>query len=143
MTRIVRGATGVVGVRLALASVVALLSLATTAHVLISTSRRSRRDLAILKALGFVRGQVRRAVAWQASTLALVSLVFGLPLGIALGRWTWALLASFGGFVPEVDVPILTVAGVAIGTLLATNMLAALPARAAARTQPALVLRSE
>lgn len=86
MTRIVRGATGVVGVRLALASVVALLSLATTAHVLISTSRRSRRDLAILKALGFVRGQVRRAVAWQASTLALVSLVFGLPLGIALGR---------------------------------------------------------
>lgn len=128
---------------LVLASVIALLSLATTAHVLISTGRRRRRDLAILKALGFVRGQVRRAVAWQASTLAVVSLVLGLPLGIALGRWTWTLLASFGGFVPEVDVPLLSVGGVAIGTLLATNMLAALPARAAARTQPALVLRSE
>lgn len=128
---------------LVLASVIAALSLATTAHVLISTGRRRRRDLAILKALGFVRGQVRRAVAWQASTLAVVSLLLGMPLGIALGRWTWTLLASFGGFVPEVDVPLLSVGGVAIGTLLATNMLAALPARAAARTQPAVVLRSE
>lgn len=32
--------------------------------------RRRRRDLAVLKALGFTRSQLRAVVAWQASALA-------------------------------------------------------------------------
>src|SRR5439155_20129368 len=51
-----------------LAGLLGLLALATIAHALVTSVRRRRRDLAILKTLGFVRSQVRGAVAWQAST---------------------------------------------------------------------------
>ena len=71
-----------------LAGLLALLAAAALAHLLVTSVRRRRRDLAILKSLGFVRGQVSAAVAWQATTVALLALAVGLPLGVALGRWT-------------------------------------------------------
>lgn len=126
-----------------LASVIAALALATIAHVLTSAVRRRRRDLAILKTLGFVRRQVGSAVAWQASTFAIVALAFGLPIGISLGRWTWGALARYGGFVPEPAVPPVTLAALALATVALAVIISAIPARGAARTQPAQVLRSE
>ena len=62
------------GAPLALVSLVALLGVSTIAHALATSVRRRRRDLAILKTLGFVSGQIRAAVVTQASTLALLSL---------------------------------------------------------------------
>lgn len=56
-----------------LAGLVALLALGTVAHALVTSVRRRRRDLAVLKTLGFVRGQVSQTVAWQATTFALVA----------------------------------------------------------------------
>lgn len=37
----------------------ALLALLTVAHLLLTSARRRRRDLAVLRAIGFTRGQVR------------------------------------------------------------------------------------
>ena len=68
---------------LILASVLAVLALITVAHLLATSIRRRRRDLAILKTLGFTHGEVGRTVAWQATTLAAVTLAVGVPLGIA------------------------------------------------------------
>src|SRR5207244_642468 len=79
---------------LALATVLALLAMATVAHLLLTSIRRRRRDLAVLKALGFVRSQVFAAVAWQATTLVGLALLVGLPLGVAAGRWTWQVFAG-------------------------------------------------
>jgi predicted lysophospholipase L1 biosynthesis ABC-type transport system permease subunit len=105
--------------------------------------RRRRHDLAILKALGFVRRQVSAAVAWQATTVALVALAVGLPLGVALGRWSWSLLADrIGVGAPPVTPGPALLAGVA-GTVLVANLVAAWPGRVAARTRPAVALRSE
>jgi hypothetical protein len=70
-----------------LAGLVALLALGTLTHTLVSLVRRRRRDLAILKTLGFIRPQLRGTVGWQATTLATVALLIGLPIGIAGGRW--------------------------------------------------------
>jgi hypothetical protein len=46
---------------------------------LIASVRRRRRDFALLKTLGFTRGQLAAAVAWQSSTIA----VSGRPLAVA------------------------------------------------------------
>ena len=126
-----------------LAGLLALLAASALAHLLVTSVRRRRHDLAILKALGFVRRQVSAAVAWQATTVALLALAVGLPLGVALGRWSWSLLADrIGVGAPPVTPGPALLAGVA-GTVLVANLVAAWPGRVAARTRPAVALRSE
>src|SRR5260370_807299 len=78
---------------LILGSVLAVMALLTLAHLLTTSIRRRRRDLAILKMLGFARGDVGRTVAWQATTLAVAALVVAVPLGGAAGRTAWRLFA--------------------------------------------------
>jgi hypothetical protein len=131
------------GTPLILAGVLALIGAASLTHALVTSIRRRSRDLAILKTLGFVRRQVRLAVAWQSSALTLIALVIGVPVGVAAGRQLWNIIAGTLGVVPSPRVPTLTVALLVPGAVLLANVIAALPARAAARTQPALVLRSE
>jgi hypothetical protein len=125
-----------------LTGILAALGTMTLAHGLVTTVRRRRRDLAILKTLGFVRKQVSAAVAWQATALMSVALI-GLPLGIAAGRWAWTSLANALGIPAEPRVPTLAVAATIAGAILLANLVAALPGRAASRTRAALVLRTE
>lgn len=127
----------------ALAAIMGALGVATLVHALSSTIRRRRRDLAILKTLGFVGKQVRAAVAWQSTGLVVMALVIGVPAGVAAGRWGWRLFASSLQVVPVPVVSIAVVAAVAAGAVVLANVIAAFPARAAARTQPALILRTE
>jgi len=127
----------------ALAAMLAALAAGTLAHMLTTSIRRRRRDLAILKVIGFSRGQVRSAVGWQATVFVAVALAISIPLGIVVGRWTWRLIAGYGGFAGEPKVPALEIGAVALVALVAAALLATLPARAAARTPPALVLRTE
>jgi hypothetical protein len=126
-----------------LAGLVALLALGTVAHALVTSVRRRRRDLAILKTLGFARGQVSQTVAWQATTFALVAGLIGVPLGVAGGRWAWRLVAEQLGVASGSVVPIVPVLAIAAGALLVANLVAAGPGWAAARIQPAVALRSE
>ena len=105
--------------------------------------RRRRRDLAILKTLGFVRGQIRGAVAWQATTLTAFALVIGLPVGIGVGRWSWGLFADQLGVFPTPVVPLFPILMAVPSALLLANLIAVLPSRSAARTHPALLLRNE
>lgn len=128
---------------LLLASLLGLLAVAMMTHALVTSVRRRRRDLAILKTLGFVQGQVATVVAWQATTLAAIALVVGLPLGIAAGRWTWSLFADQLGIAPTPSVPLFWLTLGIPATVILANVVAAVPGRLAARTQPALVLRTE
>ena len=59
------------------------------------------------------------------------------------GRWTWTAFADNVGVVPESAVPFLAAALVIPITVVAANVVAALPARAAGRVGPASVLRTE
>ena len=125
-----------------LAGLLALIGLIATGHALVSAVRRRRHDLAVLRTLGFVRRQVAAAVAWQAATVALVGIVVGVPLGLIVGRWVWAIVASGVGVGTDVLVPALVLL-VVPGALVAANLLAALPGWRAARLRPATILRVE
>lgn len=128
---------------LAVGLILAALAAATLTHVLVTAVAQRRRDLAVLKTLGFTRRQVGVSVVWQATTLASVALVLGTPLGVAAGRWAWRAFAGQLGVVAEPVVPVLAVLATVAATVLLADLVAALPARAAARTPPALVLRTE
>jgi hypothetical protein len=128
---------------LVLAGVLAVLAAATVAHALVSAVRRRRRDLALLKTLGFSRAQVSATVAWQATTVGALALLFGVPLGIVSGRIGWRALTDNLGTVSEPVVPVLAVLLVIPAVLLLVNIVAFVPGRIAARLRPAAVLRSE
>jgi ABC-type antimicrobial peptide transport system permease subunit len=73
----------------------------------------------------------------------LAALALGLPLGVAAGRWAWDLAAAQLQSAAPPAVPTLVIALMVPAALLAGNALAAIPARAAARTAPATSLRRE
>jgi hypothetical protein len=110
---------------------------------LLASVRRRRRDLALLKTLGFVRRQLLTAVAWQASVAALVGIVLGVPLGIVAGRWLWTLFAEEIYAVPYPTVPTALIAVVAVVALVLANLVAVVPGLFAARTPTSLLLRAE
>jgi ABC-type lipoprotein release transport system permease subunit len=128
---------------LVLAGLLAALAAATLAHTLVSAVRRRRRDLAILKTLGFVVAQVRSAVAWQATTLVAAALLIGLPLGVAAGRWGWRLFADQLGAVAEPVTPWAPLLLIVPAAVLMANLIAAVPAYLAGRTRAAPLLRAE
>jgi len=110
---------------------------------LVSSLRRRRREFAVLKTLGFSSGQLFGAVAVQASVIAVIGLLIGIPSGIAIGRWLWVLFARQIYAVPDATVPVLWLVIVGAVAIVLVNIVAALPARSAARTPTALVLRTE
>ncbi len=120
-----------------------LLAAATVAHALVTTVRRRRFDLAVLRSIGFTRRQSRRAIAWQATLLAAVGLLVGIPLGIAVGRVVWRAIADEFPLVYVPPTEVLAVLVVVPVVLLLVQALAAGPAHAATRIQPAQTLRTE
>jgi ABC-type antimicrobial peptide transport system permease subunit len=104
--------------------------------------QRRRLELGVLRAIGFTRGQVAGAIGWQAAVLALVGGIVGLPLGVAVGRWIWTVVADGLGVAPqpEVAAPLLLVVpaatavaalvGMALGGLASRS-----PASVALRTE--------
>jgi len=126
-----------------LAAVLTALALLAVGHALVTAVRRRRRELALLKAIGFDRRQVRATVGWQATTLAVVGLVIGIPIGLIVGRLVWSLVAGGLGVSTASTTPTLALLLVIPGVLALVNLIAFFPARAAARTRPAVALRSE
>jgi hypothetical protein len=125
------------GAGLAVGAVVAL------GLTLVASVRRRRRDLALLKMLGFTRRQLAAVIAWQSSVAVAVGTVIGIPLGIVLGRLLWDAFAHEINAVPAPSVPVLSVVVIAFGALALANALAAIPGRIAANAPIALLLRAE
>ena len=122
---------------------VALVAVVAIGYTLVTAVRRRRHELAILKTIGFDRAQVRATVAWHSTTLAVVGLLLGIPLGIAAGRVLWGLVAGGLGVSTSIEVPVWAIVAAVPAAILLTNLVAAFPGRDAARTSPAVVLRSE
>ncbi len=128
---------------LALAIGLAAAAVLALALTVLASVRQRRRQLAVLKALGLRRGQLRAIVAWQVSVILVIAAAIGVPAGVAAGRWAWATFGGVVGFVPVSVVPVLPVALGSVALLAAGNLLAVAPALIAARTPPAAALRAE
>jgi hypothetical protein len=126
-----------------LAMLVGLLAAAAMVHALATSVRHGRQQLGVLKTIGFTRRQVAAAVAWHASTLAVVSLVFGLPLGVIAGRMLWTRIVENIGLVSVPVVSIPAIVAVTVLVVVVANVAALGPGIAAARTRPAQALRTE
>jgi FtsX-like permease family len=128
---------------LALAMGLAAAAVLAVALTVLASVRQRRRQLAMLKALGLRRGQLRAIVAWQVSIILVIAAAIGVPAGVAAGRWAWATFGGVVGFVPASIVPVLPVVLGFVALLAAGNLLAVVPALIAARTPPAVALRAE
>ncbi|MFL6203908.1 MAG: FtsX-like permease family protein [Acidimicrobiales bacterium] len=126
----------------ALAGFLAILAALAAVHALVSTVRMRRQELAVLRTLGFERAQLSRTLWWQATTIGVVGLVLGVPLGLLVGRLVWGAVAASIGVVEDPVTPVLAIAAVVVGVLAILSVTALLPGRAARRVAPALALRT-
>jgi hypothetical protein len=122
--------------------VLAVFGVATLVHLLVVSVSRRRREIGLLKVLGFVNGQVVSAVAWQATTVALVGIVIGVPLGVVIGQAIWRAFTDNLGAVPVSVVPILLLGGLVAGVLAVANLIAIAPALVAKRSKPGDLMRT-
>jgi hypothetical protein len=121
--------------------IVAAFGAATLLHLLMASVTRRRREFGLLKVLGFVNRQIVMSVAWQATTVAVVGLFAGIPVGVITGRVVWLAFAAHLGVVPVAVIPFLPIGTLAVGIVAAANLLAIAPAAAARNTRPARLLR--
>jgi ABC-type lipoprotein release transport system permease subunit len=133
---------GIAKIPVVLSGLLGALAAGALSHTLLTSIRRRRREFAILKTVGFVRRQVAGVVAWQATTFAAWATLVGVPVGIAVGRWTWRALADQVGVDPSIAYPLIIPAIVPAAVVFA-NVLALGPAHLAVHTPVARVLRSE
>ena len=88
------------GALLVLAAVIGL------ALAVVVSVRGRRRELAVLRALGFTGRQLRTSVRVQAVVTMAVALACGIPVGIALGRVAWRAFADQLGVAAGPVVPL-------------------------------------
>jgi hypothetical protein len=128
---------------LALSAFLAVLAIGAVGHALSIAVRRRSHELAVLRVLGLTRRQSGLVVVTQASLLAAVGIIFGIPLGLALGRVLWHAAADTMPLAYQPPLAVLALALIVPLALLAANLLAAWPGRRAARLRPAHILRTE
>jgi ABC-type lipoprotein release transport system permease subunit len=121
----------------------ALLALAAVGHALATSIRRRRHDLGIVRALGFVGRDVLGTLAAQSWTLAVIGVVVGIPLGVAIGRVAWTVVADGIGVRAATSTSWAMIVVVILGSWLAATVLSLLPGLAAARQRAVDALRVE
>jgi FtsX-like permease family len=111
--------------------------------VVTASVRARRRELAMLRTLGFTGRQLRTSVRVQALVTMLAALAIGVPLGIAAGRVSWRAFANGLAVVLPPSTPAIAVLAIASSALVAVLLVATVPAIWAGRGHPAVTLRSE
>jgi FtsX-like permease family len=123
-------------------AILAVFGAATLLHLLVVSVSQRRREVGLLKVVGFVNGQVASTVAWQATTLAVAGIVIGVPTGVVVGGSIWRAFANNLGAVPVSVVPVWLIALLVAGVLVVANLIAVAPALVATRSKPRDLLRT-
>ena len=121
----------------------AVLALAALSYVLVVTGRARRRDFAVLRAMGLgVRGS-RLVILAQATVIALVGLLVGIPLGLVAARLVWREVSHRVPLVYIAPSSALVITITIPACLVAAVLVAVWPARRVTRERPGAVLRTE
>lgn len=126
-----------------LTAVLAFIAIAAIANALVVGVRRRRRDIAILRGLGFVGAEVARAVRTSSLAMAITSLLVGVPIGLVVGRAVWRVVAHSAYVAGDAAWPGTVLWLVSPAVVMVALAASALPAVRAARLRPAELLRTE
>jgi hypothetical protein len=138
-----RGYEAVRRTPLLLAGILGLLGVGVLAHSIAESPRRRRRELAVLRCIGFLGRDLRSTVRWSALTVVSVCLVVAVPIGLAAGRTLWTSFASSVGLEETGITPVGPIALVVVSTVVVALLLAAIPGRRASHVRPGEVLHRE
>ncbi|MGW0938945.1 ABC transporter permease [Streptomyces sp. NPDC002666] len=103
------------------------------------------KELALLRAVGASRRQVKRSVLLEAAVVGLIASVVGFALGLGLATGLRSAMSLIGGKIPAgplVIAPATVIAAFGVGVLI-TVLAAWLPARRAARIPPVAAMNSQ
>ncbi|MFG3139898.1 ABC transporter permease [Streptomyces sp. NPDC048211] len=103
------------------------------------------KELALLRAVGASRRQVKRSVLLEAAVVGLIASVVGFALGLGLATGLRSAMSLIGGKIPAgplVVAPLTVAAAFGVGVLI-TVLAAWLPARRAAKIPPVAAMNSQ
>ena len=126
-----------------LALLLALSAASALAHLLVSSIRQRRKEIATLRTLGFTPRQAGFALLWAALSATALGVVIGAPVGVALGFAVWRVIANRVGIATTTTIPWSAVLAVALASAVVATLVSWLPAARAARLRPAPTLRGE
>jgi putative ABC transport system permease protein len=109
--------------------------------VMVRAVRERRREIGMLRAMGFQARVVRRAFLVEASFIAVQGIVIGGALGLVTGFSVLSSSTAFGDQGLSFKVPWLPIGGLAVAALVASLIAVAAPAHQASRIKPAVALR--
>jgi putative ABC transport system permease protein len=118
-----------------------LIGIAGLGVVMIRAVRERRREIGMLRAMGFGAGVVRRAFLVEAAFIAIQGALIGIGLGLLTSYEVVVNSSTFGDQSLPFQVPWLAVSMILIVPLVASLLAAAAPATQAARIKPAVALR--
>jgi hypothetical protein len=118
------------------------IGLVSIGHALLTVLRRRRRDLAVLRTIGFTGRQLGATLLAVAVTVMLGGLVVGVPVGLLTARLAWGGVARDLAVDTTLTSPVVPVLG-AIAAAVLLVLVASVPARAARRIRTADALRTE
>lgn len=137
-----QNATRLSGLLVVLAVGAAVLAGATAAHAMHVVGRQRRRDLAVLRALGYDRRQAFAVSFTVAVVLGAAGGLVGVALGLLASARLWALLAEMFGVDPAPVIPVRVGAAGLVVAVALSSLTGVLPSRRAASVRPAEVLRT-
>ena len=108
--------------------------------VMVRAVRERRREIGMLRALGFQARTVRRSFVLESGFVAIEGTLIGVSLAL-LTAYQLTATEAFGDGIPF-SIPVVELTILAAGTLLASLLATAAPASAAARIRPAVALRT-
>jgi putative ABC transport system permease protein len=118
-----------------------LVGIAGLGVVMVRAVRERRRNIGVLRALGFQAGTVQRAFLTESSFVALEGILVGAVLGVVTTYLLFQNDPSFDNASTGFPVPWVSIAVLVAATALASLAATAWPARKASRIRPAVALR--
>jgi len=110
-------------------------------HALWSLVRANGHDLAVLRSIGCTRRQLDAVAAWQGAPFALGALLVGVPMGIALGRFSYRWFARSIAVVDTQTTTALLVVSLVAVVVVALAVADVIGIMTARRTRTAELLR--
>ncbi|MFE7109372.1 ABC transporter permease [Streptomyces sp. NPDC057575] len=138
------GLSGLNGVLLAFAGIALFVGVFLIANTFTMLVAQRTKELALMRAVGASRRQVKRSVLLEAAVVGVIASVVGFAIGLGLAIGLRSAMGLFGGKIPAgplIVSPTAVLAAFAVGVVV-TVLAAWLPARRAAKIPPVAAMSS-